>query len=1335
MNTKGKATRRTISWVSGSGYYPPCVLFKVLYARLARGVCRISAAAPSAGSCSATPDPATPSSRPCPPLPQVWNKNVETTDFLVLGSGIAGLSYALAVAEHGSVAVVTKAAADDGCTRYAQGGICAVLDPRDSVAAHVHDTMVAGAWLNCPEAVAAVCSEGPALVLGLARLGAEFTRAAMAAAGADHVLLDVRHLGRPAIEAHFPTIAARCAAMGLDMAAAPLPVAPAQHYMCGGVRAGLGGETALPGLWAAGEVASSGLHGANRLASNSLLEGLRAARDGPAVAAEADSAAERDAAATRRRLRALMWRCAGIVRREADMREGLEEECISLPLVGAAHAIVSLLKSGHAGLCLAGTQPGLLLCLAPKVLEDPALNPLDASSRPWQSSLLLALRSFGLGPWTAQVPAAEPQEAEAGDGSEVARIYARILPSKTAPEFESPLPPALRPTLPGYQRRALRWMLQREGAAATAAKEHGAPPCKRPRADDLHPLWARVATADGGSLFVNRCTGRLSTASFPTPSPRQVCPESGWSAVSGGILADEMGLGKTVEVLACILAHPYGGPAPDLEAQRGMRQQEILKHVDTNQVSMLVYSGQTPSNMGGDKAGAVVSALDLAGADIVLTTYDVLRKDAWRVDGPERRLRHAKKYEVLKTPLTRLHWWRVVLDEAQMVEGAASRAAELARSLSATHRWCSTGTPLSKGLDDLHGLLAFLGAEPYAQRRWWEALVTRPLAGACAGAADLERGRAWRAALRLLDPASPAGLMWRNTKAHLGAELGVPRQHGHVRRLDLSPIEAHFYARQHADCLQRARGALPRAALEPGGSGPEDRLLTAREEKRVLLPLLRLRQACCHPQVGTGGMRSLALHRVPMSMHDVLDVMISKQRIEAEDAQRLLLAALNGLAGLQLLAGRPEEAAATYRGVLAAAEANARLGVRADGLQRLHALHNLQDALRAARDGVPRTLRDDVLTRQAEELRDAYAAESVAGLAAARVAQGAAAREAEAGAGEGLGDLRPEEARALEAAWHVEAVRLIEGAGQAEVALAAVRETLAGGEAYQRAGAATGGGLKSNARSDSLNGLALVLGRELRELNDAREAALAELARLDRACDRPGPDLVRLAGSCARCRAETAVSGATCAHCRLDERFLRWEAAERQLDRLEAQRRLYLASGALGLAQRARLYALDELDMCVGRMRLAEPGEVLRPGDELYKLAGAEAVAVRSVELTHDRAAAEAALRERLGTLRYLKTLGRGPDGGATGEACPICHDALGLQQAMLPCGHRLCPRCSVGLAEHRSAAGGKILCPSCRARTQLAEIAYIDTREDVGGKEEAGKKARPIKGSYGTKV
>lgn len=69
-------------------------------------------------------------------------------DFVVIGSGIAGLTYALKVAEHGSVAVVTKESLSEGCTVYAQGGVCAVLDPLDSIQKHVQDTMVAGNFLN-----------------------------------------------------------------------------------------------------------------------------------------------------------------------------------------------------------------------------------------------------------------------------------------------------------------------------------------------------------------------------------------------------------------------------------------------------------------------------------------------------------------------------------------------------------------------------------------------------------------------------------------------------------------------------------------------------------------------------------------------------------------------------------------------------------------------------------------------------------------------------------------------------------------------------------------------------------------------------------------------------------------------------------------------------------------------------------------------------------------------------------------------------------------------------------------------------------------------------------
>jgi L-aspartate oxidase len=69
-------------------------------------------------------------------------------DFLVIGSGIAGLTYALKVAEYGSVAVITKESLSEGCTMYAQGGVCAVLDPLDSIQDHVQDTMVAGNFLN-----------------------------------------------------------------------------------------------------------------------------------------------------------------------------------------------------------------------------------------------------------------------------------------------------------------------------------------------------------------------------------------------------------------------------------------------------------------------------------------------------------------------------------------------------------------------------------------------------------------------------------------------------------------------------------------------------------------------------------------------------------------------------------------------------------------------------------------------------------------------------------------------------------------------------------------------------------------------------------------------------------------------------------------------------------------------------------------------------------------------------------------------------------------------------------------------------------------------------------
>lgn len=398
----------------------------------------------------------------------------EATDVVVVGSGIAGLTCALYLREAGlHVTVVTKVNIDDGSTRWAQGGIAAVLDPADTPAAHAEDTRIAGAGLCDPAAVDVLVREGPTRVRELIRLGAEFDRhpdgtlmltregghradrvvhaggdatgaevqralhaavrrdpwirlvehalvldllrdpagracgvtlhvlgegtedgvgairartvvlatggmgqifsyttnpsvstgdgvalalragaavtdlefvqfhptalvvpdrsgsavpplaqqplvsealrgegahlvdadgkrfmlgqhelaelaprdvvakaihRVMLAGGDDHVYLDARHLGAEFLSARFPTIVASCRAAGLDPATEPIPVAPAAHYACGGVRTDLHGRTSIPGLYACGEVARTGVHGANRLASNSLLEALVFAR-------------------------------------------------------------------------------------------------------------------------------------------------------------------------------------------------------------------------------------------------------------------------------------------------------------------------------------------------------------------------------------------------------------------------------------------------------------------------------------------------------------------------------------------------------------------------------------------------------------------------------------------------------------------------------------------------------------------------------------------------------------------------------------------------------------------------------------------------------------------------------------------------------------------------------------------------------------------------------------------------------------------------------------------------------------------------------------------------
>lgn len=387
-------------------------------------------------------------------------------DVLIVGSGLAGLSAALLLPEHLTVAILTKRAVREGSSGWAQGGIAAVWDKDDSFAAHVDDTLVAGAGLcdvaatrfvveNAPQAIAwlkglgvpfseeggrlhltregghsarrivhATDATGAAVqqtlieqvrqrsnitlfehhtlvdVITTAKLGilgqpnrsvglyaqCEETRQVMTFAaphtilatggagkvylyttnpdtatgdgiaaawragcsvqnmefiqfhptclyhphaksfliseavrgeggrlllpdgtrfmpahdpraelaprdvvaraidfemkkgGFDCVYLDISHQPLAFIKDHFPNIYARCLELGIDISKQPIPVVPAAHYTCGGVRTDLSARTDIAGLYAVGEVACTGLHGANRLASNSLVECMVFAR-------------------------------------------------------------------------------------------------------------------------------------------------------------------------------------------------------------------------------------------------------------------------------------------------------------------------------------------------------------------------------------------------------------------------------------------------------------------------------------------------------------------------------------------------------------------------------------------------------------------------------------------------------------------------------------------------------------------------------------------------------------------------------------------------------------------------------------------------------------------------------------------------------------------------------------------------------------------------------------------------------------------------------------------------------------------------------------------------
>eukprot|EP01043_Picozoa_sp_COSAG02_P075033 COSAG02_NODE_15285_length_1185_cov_1.419890_1_plen_381_part_10 len=238
----------------------------------------------------------------------------------------------------------------------------------------------------------------------------------------------------------------------------------------------------------------------------------------------------------------------------------------------------------------------------------------------------------------------------------------------------------------------------------------------------------------------------------------------------------------------------------------------------------------------------------LKNADIVLVTYDEMQQEM-------------KSARTARSALLCCQWWRVVLDEAQMVFNAAAQAAVLAGELWRVNGWCSTGTPMGNKTDDIHGLLCFLDHDPFADKQTLDKVLLKPYSQQNPRALLQMRGLMAR-------------FMWRRSKAHVEDEINLPPCFEKVSVVTLGQIERTLYNTLHAELKAQLRSIKRSTA---GGQLSMTGAVRAKFEQ--------LRKVCVHPQADS----STGHNAAPVPM---LVLLQSKSR-EAVDSERQALAAFN----------------------------------------------------------------------------------------------------------------------------------------------------------------------------------------------------------------------------------------------------------------------------------------------------------------------------------------------------------------------------------------------------------------------------------------------------------
>ncbi|KAI5102451.1 E3 ubiquitin-protein ligase SHPRH isoform X2 [Silurus meridionalis] len=777
--------------------------------------------------------------------------------------------------------------------------------------------------------------------------------------------------------------------------------------------------------------------------------------------------------------------------------------------------------------------------------------------------------------------------------------------------------------------------------------------------------------------------------------------------------------------------------------------EEINRHIRST--SLRVYQGV--------KRHGFIQPHVLAEQDVVIATYDVLRTELNYVDLPHsnskdgRRFRNQKRYMAVPSPLVAVEWWRVCLDEAQMVECTTAKAAEMAMRLTSLNRWCVSGTPVQRGLEDLYGLVLFLGVDPYWVKYWWDQLLYRPY----------RRGNT--------EPLySVIGqLLWRSAKKDVIDQIQIPPQTEEIHWLNFSPVEGHFYHRQHEVCSQDALLKLRKISDWSLKLGSLDR----RTVNTILYPLLRLRQACCHPQAVRG--EFLPFQKSTMTMEELLKSLQKKCRVECEEAHRQLVCALNGLAGIHIIRGEFVEAAEMYREVLRSSEEH-KDRLKTDSLQRLHATHNLMELLNAKHPGIPPTLRDDRLKEEAEQLKQHYMTKVSSEVS-----------EAQQNLLPVLQNIRDLKHKVnLRSPWWLDVIqKAIQYSVDDDLVVRIQNELTCSYE--QQANKLSMADKFRDAR-----GLQFLLSTQMDELMKSQKIVQDAVKKLEAP---PSQEVIEEATACHLRPVRLPLNN--CVFCKSDELFTDyesklfshtvkgqtaifeemiedeeglmddrlpttsrglWAASETErtlkailsfskirrmdpelieegstfMELFEFWKKEYKVLHEYWMTLRDRVSAIDELGMATERLRVRLPDE---PKPKVLHIIEPHEVEQNRVKLLNDRAVAKSQLQKKLGQFLYLTNLEKSQDkstGGLNPEPCPICARSLGQEWAVLTCGHCFCNECISIIVEQYSVGNRKkaIKCAICRQTTSHAEISYVFTTQAVDQGQEI-----PVKGSHSTKV